>query len=136
MDQQLINPPTHNHNHTLPTSKCSCNYCNESHNHCYQPPARNSKDFALFMLHNKSTVYLVNGGAIDYESQVPLTIDYLIDYMTEMLAKVVVGVNINMFVEGIKMELMEVIDKKLKDLKLIEKGDARDKITEVERSLK
>lgn len=124
MDQQLINPPTHNHNHTLPNSgKCTCNYCKGSNTHCYQPPARDPKNFALYMFHNTNIVYLVNEiPCIDYGSQVPLTIDYLIDYLTEMLAKVVVGVDINMFVEGIKIELTEVIDKKLKDLNLIEKG--------------
>lgn len=133
---KLLNPPPHNQ--ALPSHvNCKCAFHTGPHKHAvvsgshthnisdvsgYQSSIlKGSKDFALFLLHNKSIVYLVEGASYNhYESEVSLTVEETIEYITEMLAKVVVGVDINMFVEGVKQELIDVINLKLEDLNLIE----------------
>ncbi len=131
---KLLNPPPHNQ--ALPSHvNCRCNYCNGPHKHAVvsgshthsieqQSAMVNPNDFALLFRHDKHRIYLVDGGFNNnwIPSEKPITIEETIEHSTEMISKIIVGSDINMFIEGIKTELKKVINKKLKDLNLIE-GD-------------
>lgn len=128
-----------NHNHTHPNGtgyKCSCqNGVGGGHTHNIQPNdiqhgnqlsvLLDDKDFALFFRHNRNKIYLASGKLRNnwIPSEIPLETSETIEYCAEMISRVIVGVDINMFIEGIRIELMEVINKKLVDLKLIEEGN-------------
>ena len=111
------------HNHQLPIYN-NCSYqstgAGESHTHSVQPYFGDPKDILLFMLYSTSQVFLVDRPVDHYRSEMPLTIEQAVERVTEMLSKMIVGVDIPLFVEGIKQELISVINLKLKELRLLE----------------